>query len=159
VKHDTDAGAKRQKSDFLAVANHEGETLDFHALRHTCGSWLALQGVHPNVIKTVLRHSTITLTMDTYGHLLPDQHAEAVGGMASMMTSDAPLKATGTLGKLAGGAAEGAAGTRKERIDGARECGAVRTGGKDAAFSMDHKPLQIADLCEDVRNDATESAS
>jgi hypothetical protein len=59
---------------------------------------LALQGVHPNIIKTVLRHSTITLTMDTYGHLLPDQHAEAVGGMASMMTPKTSLKATGTTG-------------------------------------------------------------
>jgi integrase len=69
-----------------------GKVLDFHALRHSCGSWLAVQGVHPNVVKTVMRHSTITLTMDTYGHLLPDQHADAVGGMASMMTSDVPVE-------------------------------------------------------------------
>ena len=74
---------KRAESDFLAVTNDEGEDLDFHALRHTTGAWLALQGVHPNIIKTVLRHSRITLTMDTYGHLLPDQHAEAVSGMAT----------------------------------------------------------------------------
>ena len=26
------------------------------------------------------RHSTITLTMDTYGHRLADQHADAIGG-------------------------------------------------------------------------------
>jgi hypothetical protein len=36
--------------------------------------------------------------MDTYGHLLPEQHAEAVGGMASMMNPDMPLAATGTAG-------------------------------------------------------------
>ena len=95
VKHDPDARAKREESDFLAVANHDGESLDFHCLRHTCGSWLALQGVHPNVIKTVMRHSTITLTMDTYGHLLPDQHADAVGGMAGMMMATSTLTATG----------------------------------------------------------------
>src|SRR4029077_9788637 len=85
VKHVAEAHAKRDESDFLAVTNLEGESLDFHSLRHTCGSWLALQGVHPNVVKTVMRHSTITLTMDTYGHLLPDQHADALGGMVNML--------------------------------------------------------------------------
>jgi integrase len=98
VKHDPDARAKREESDFLAVSNHDGETLDFHSLRHTCGSWLALQGVHPNVVKTVMRHSTITLTMDTYGHLLPDQHADAIGGMVNMLAEKTPLAATGTAG-------------------------------------------------------------
>jgi integrase len=97
VKHDAEARAKRAESDFLAPTNHDGEVIDFHALRHSCGSWLALQGVHANVIKTVMRHSTITLTMDTYGHLLPDQHAEAVGGMSAMMGAEMPLKATGTI--------------------------------------------------------------
>ncbi len=99
VNHDRDAYAKREESDFLAVDNHDGETLDFHSLRHTCGSWLALQGVHPNVIKTVMRHSSITLTMDTYGHLLPDQHADAIGGMINMVAERTPLAATGTAGK------------------------------------------------------------
>ena len=99
VKHDPDARAKREESDFLAVTNHQGEELDFHALRHTTGSWLALQGIHPNIIKTVMRHSTITLTMDTYGHLLPDQHADAIGGMVNMLAGIAPAAATGTAGK------------------------------------------------------------
>ena len=110
VKHDAEAHAKREESDFLAVTNHQGESLDFHGLRHTTGAWLALQGIHPNTIKTVMRHSSITLTMDTYGHLLPDQHAEAVGGMASMMTGKAPLAATGTAGRE--GAVQGAVGMR-----------------------------------------------
>ena len=98
MRHDPDARAKRAESDFLAVGNHDGEMLDFHSLRHTCGSWLALQGVHPNVVKTVMRHSTITLTMDTYGHLLPDQHADAIGGMVNMFGGKTPLAATGTAG-------------------------------------------------------------
>ncbi len=99
VRHDAEAHAKREESDFLAVRNHQGEVLDFHGMRHSTGAWLALQGVQPNVIKTVMRHSSIVLTMDTYGHLLPDQHAEAIGGMASMMTGKTPLAATGTAGK------------------------------------------------------------
>jgi len=98
MKHDPDARARREESDFLAVVNHQGEELDFHALRHTTGAWLALQGEHPNVIKTVMRHSTITLTMDTYGHLLPEQHAEAIGGMVNMLACKTGLAATGTAG-------------------------------------------------------------
>jgi hypothetical protein len=69
------------------------------ALRHTTGSWLALQGFQPNVIKTVMRHSTIVLTMDTYGHLVPDQHSDAIGGMVNMLACNAPELATGTVGK------------------------------------------------------------
>jgi len=99
LKHDPEARAQREESDFLAVANHQGETLDFHSLRHTTGSWLALRGVHPNVIKSVMRHSCITLTMDTYGHLLPDQHAEAIGAMVTMLSEKTPLAATGTAGE------------------------------------------------------------
>jgi hypothetical protein len=35
---------------------------------------------HPKVVQTIMRHSQITLTMDTYGHLFPGQAAEAVFG-------------------------------------------------------------------------------
>jgi len=99
MKHDPEARGKREESDFLAVQNDQGEKLDFHSLRHTCGAWLALQGIQPNVIKSVMRHSSITLTMDTYGHFLPDQHADAIGGMATMMGSKMTLAATGTVGQ------------------------------------------------------------
>jgi len=98
MRHDPHALAKREESDFLAIKNHGGESLDFHSLRHSTGAWLALQGTHANVIKTVMRHSSITLTMDTYGHLLPDQHADAIGGMVNMLAGQGPLAATGTTG-------------------------------------------------------------
>jgi len=73
------AHKRREESDFLAETNHDGGRFDFHALWHTCGAWLAMSGVHPKVVQTVMRHSTITLTMDTYGNLFPGQEAEAVG--------------------------------------------------------------------------------
>jgi integrase len=40
--------------------------LDFHALRHSFGTHLAEAGVHPKEIQVLMRHSTITLTMDRY---------------------------------------------------------------------------------------------
>ncbi|WP_145424068.1 tyrosine-type recombinase/integrase [Symmachiella dynata] len=88
---------RRVQSDFLAAKNHEGEVLDFHALRHTCGAWLSLAGVHPKVVQTVMRHSTITLTMDTYGHLFPGQEADAVARLRGVCNGPPQaLKATGT---------------------------------------------------------------
>lgn len=154
VKHDPDARAKREEGDFLAVSNHDGESLDFHSLRHTCGSWLALQGEHPNVVKTVMRHSTITLTMDTYGHLLPDQHSEAVGGMVNMLIGNAPESATGTVGK-APPPVERTVGMRKDALDDASGCDAVRDEGDCIAQGDERKPLRIADVCETVRKNAS----
>ena len=58
--------------------------LDFHSLRHTCGAWMAMANVRCKTVQTVMRHSTITLTMDTYGHLFPGQEAEAVGKLPEM---------------------------------------------------------------------------
>jgi hypothetical protein len=79
ARRDSEEFVRREQSDFLAEPNHDGKVLDFHSLRHTCGAWLAMTGVHPKVVQLVMRHSSITLTMDTYGHLFPGQEAEAVG--------------------------------------------------------------------------------
>jgi len=85
ARDDPDEHGRRVQSDFLLHANHEGEVLDFHALRHTCGAWLAMVGVHPKTVQSVMRHSTITLTMDTYGHMFPGQEAEAVSRLPDML--------------------------------------------------------------------------
>ena len=87
IKDAQDAGERawREKSDFLLATNHAGEVLDFHSLRHTCGAWLALAGCHPKVVQTVMRHSTITLTMDAYGHLFPGQVTDAIKKLPDMM--------------------------------------------------------------------------
>jgi integrase len=47
------------------------DTLRFHDLRHTCAALLIAQGAHPKEIQERLGHSTIQLTFDCYGHLLP----------------------------------------------------------------------------------------
>lgn len=60
-----------EASDFLQIVDSRGQRFDFHALRHTCGAWLAMDGMHPKAIQAVMRHSTISLTLDTYGHLMP----------------------------------------------------------------------------------------
>lgn len=92
---DSEKFLRRTESDFLTTKNHEGQHLDFHCLRHTCGAWLAMAGAHPKAVQSVMRHSTITLTMDTYGHLFPGQDAATVAMFPTMVKSS-PLMVTGT---------------------------------------------------------------
>jgi integrase len=56
-----------------------------HDLRHTAATYLLSQGVHPRVVQDLLGHSTITLTMDTYSHVLPSLHQEVAGLMDSLV--------------------------------------------------------------------------
>ncbi|MFD7429073.1 tyrosine-type recombinase/integrase [Streptomyces sp. NPDC059818] len=41
-----------------------------HDLRHTCASLLLAQGVNARTIMETLGHSTITMTLDTYAHVM-----------------------------------------------------------------------------------------
>ena len=53
-------------------------------LRHTCATLLLAAGDNPKIVSERLGHSTITLTMDTYSHVLPDMQqasAEKLEGM------------------------------------------------------------------------------
>lgn len=54
-----------------------------HDLRHTCASLLIRHGVHPKAIQHHLGHSSINITMDRYGHLLPDQYDDVASRLDS----------------------------------------------------------------------------
>ncbi len=100
---DPEERANRETKLFLTPANEAGEVLDFHALRHTCGAWLARRGVEAKVIQSVMRHCSITLTFDTYGHLIAGAEAAAVQSNADMTAVPKMLAATGTDGMPASG--------------------------------------------------------
>ena len=57
----------------------------FHDLRHGAASLLLSQGVHPRVVMEMLGHSTITLTMNTYSHVIPDLQREAAEKMETAL--------------------------------------------------------------------------
>ena len=70
-------------------------------------------GASPKALQTLLRHSQITLTLDTYGHLLPGEEVEAVGRMAGF-DDDETVAATGTMDPASDrGNAVGNAGTQE----------------------------------------------
>jgi len=55
-----------------------GRVADFHALRHTAGSLLLDAGVNLKTVQTFMRHSTITLTADLYGHTYLEAMTDAL---------------------------------------------------------------------------------
>lgn len=59
--------------------------LGMHVLRHTYASHLIAAGVHVRVIQARLGHASITETMDTYGHLLPDADEETRGVLNALV--------------------------------------------------------------------------
>lgn len=67
---------------FTATAASVGlEGVGLHTLRHTCASLLLAQNVHPRVVMKTLGHSGISITMDTYSHVMPQQQREAAERM------------------------------------------------------------------------------
>jgi integrase len=59
----------RRRTWLPAVKASVGEPMRFHDLRHTHAAMLIAQGEHPKVIQNRLGHSSIKVTLDTYGHL------------------------------------------------------------------------------------------
>jgi integrase len=54
-----------------------GSGVRFHDLRHTHATQLLLAGVHPRIVQERLGHSTVTLTLDLYSHVLPSMQEDA----------------------------------------------------------------------------------
>jgi integrase len=46
---------------------------------------LLAEGVHPQVVQERLGHSQISVTLDTYSHVLPTMQAEAAGKFDDML--------------------------------------------------------------------------
>jgi integrase len=58
----------------------------FHDLRHTCATLLLSQGIHPKLVKELLGHATIALTLDTYSHFLPSMGDQTVRAMEAALS-------------------------------------------------------------------------
>jgi len=58
----------------------------FHDLRHTAASLLLAQGVHLRVIMELLGHSSISLTANTYAHVMPAAMRDVADRMESILS-------------------------------------------------------------------------
>lgn len=50
----------------------------FHDLRHSAATLLLTMGIHPKIVQELLGHSQISMTLDTYSHVLPSMQLDAM---------------------------------------------------------------------------------
>ena len=62
-----------------------GKHLTLYSLRHSCATLLLMAGKNPKVVSDRLGHSTITMTLDTYSHILPHMQDDATDAMERLM--------------------------------------------------------------------------
>ena len=62
-----------------------------HDLRHTAATLLLSKSIHPKIVQEVLGHSTISITLDTYSHVLPNMQKGAVSAMQELINLDNEL--------------------------------------------------------------------
>lgn len=60
----------------------------FHDLRHVCATLLLSEGVSVKVVQEVLGHSSVSVTMDVYSHVLPDMQERAAEAMDGFLSND-----------------------------------------------------------------------
>jgi integrase len=70
------------------VAKHALPHIRFHDLRHTHATAMLASGIHPKIAQERLGHSSISVTMDLYSHVMPNMQSDAVATL-----DDALLKA------------------------------------------------------------------
>jgi integrase len=72
----------------------------FHDLRHTCATLLLAAGVNVKVVSEMLGHSSVTITLNIYAHVLPHMQQSAVDAMSNLLGSSEPRKIATIPGPL-----------------------------------------------------------
>ena len=90
---DTGNFTKRHYKPLLKKIGVDPKQIDFHDLRHTHATLLLLAGIHPKIVSERLGHASISITLDTYSHLLPNTQelaAKAMEGLAIFKSAETP---------------------------------------------------------------------
>ena len=85
------AGGPLRKSNLIRRSFHplldraELPRIRFHDLRHTAATLLLTSGVHPKVVQERLGHSQISVTLDTYSHVVPSLQEAAAAELDALL--------------------------------------------------------------------------
>lgn len=85
-------------SQFKNLLKNAGlsDTWRIHDLRHAMAThWLA-SGISPKVVSERLGHSSVAFTLQVYGHVLPNQQAEAAERVAATLVDDEFINSSST---------------------------------------------------------------
>ncbi|GER88990.1 site-specific integrase [Dictyobacter vulcani] len=76
------------RRSFKPLLNKAGlPDIRFHDLRHSAATLLLTMDVHPKIVQELLGHSNISMTLDTYSHVLPSLQEQAVTRLNSLFTN------------------------------------------------------------------------
>ena len=70
----------------------------FHDLRHTCATLLLMKGVHPKIVSEMLGHSSVSITLDVYSHVIPGMGEAAAEAMEDALSDDPSVGGVGDSG-------------------------------------------------------------
>jgi integrase len=59
----------------------------FHDMRHSCSTFLLLQGISPKVVSEILGHSSVSITLDVYSHVTASMQQEAADALDRLLGS------------------------------------------------------------------------
>ena len=94
---------KRVWAPAAKAASLEGQGLTFHHLRHSAVGFLIAVNAPPRVIQRRMGHSSIRVTFDVYGSVLPQVEESVTDGLTDLFASS---RGAGVVQALGGGPAE-----------------------------------------------------
>jgi integrase len=68
--------------------------IGLHECRHTYASYMIAAGVNAKALSSYMGHSSITMTIDRYGHLMPGNEQHAADLLEAFLSQPAPMGAT-----------------------------------------------------------------
>ena len=89
------SGGRAMHSDMLTRRSHAAwkraglEPIGLHECRHTYAAYMIAAGVNAKALSTYMGHSSITITLDRYGHLMPGSESEAAGMLGAYLEREA----------------------------------------------------------------------
>ncbi len=57
----------------------------FHDLRHSAATIMLTMVVHPKIVQEILGHSSISVTLNTYSHVLPSLQREVMNTLGNAL--------------------------------------------------------------------------
>jgi integrase len=82
-----DAKALQARAD-KAWKKAKLERITLHECRHTFASLMIAASVNAKALSTYMGHSSVSITLDRYGHLMPGSEAEAAGLLDTYLTAE-----------------------------------------------------------------------
>lgn len=81
----SDRMVRYEFQDLLKKAEITGRRIRLHDLRHGAATYMLAQGVPMKVVQEVLGHSQMSITSDTYSHVLPELQREAADRLGDVL--------------------------------------------------------------------------